>query len=642
VFFDSGWPLRDFGLWLNWKACTLAIYKLTATEGIPGFSWGLKSAQKDLLGWSETNEGKLDEWLVENGYIASYSNTQKEGYIPWKDSWARPSKGEMWRAPVQILGHYACLDADACWLLYQEIFKPVLQRFKVLGSYVQDMYPRYLEILVRQKMHGICIDVNKLTKYKMELQDEIVLDTTRFLERPEVAPHVAAYNAEKIADIAQAEPAKYKKQPALGAEPARLTKGGLTSKSWLSWNAKREKLEKTGPELSLNWVKWSERFQEAKEAQHFNLNSGKQLAWLLYEKLGYPIEIRTESGLPATDEDALSGMGEVGKLLIGLNEKGKLLQFCEQTLELTTPNGTIHPGFNVPGTLTGRLSGRDPNLQQIPKVGRFLECWIPRPGKILLDCDHSALEPVVLAELSRDPGLWTIYGPEAAPNDVYLYVGANLPGIGEKIRKTGYDPERPTKEAIQLAKRDCKKERQIAKTVKLAADYGAGPAKLQYTLKMQGIPIPLEQAEEIHAAFWKLFSGIRNWRQELEKQHRFNKGWVLNGIGRPLGVWEQSTKDLVNRVGQSTGHDLHIMYILIVDRLLREEGIEWQPIIADFHDQMILEVDPKDADRVKYLMGTRAYEILNEQIKGAIKLKGEANIVENLAYAKVENWKPAN
>lgn len=642
VFFDSGWPLRDFGLWLNWKACTLAIYKLTATEGIPGFSWGLKSAQKDLLGWTETNEVALDNWLVDQGYIASYSKKQKEGYVKRGERWVRPSKGEMWRAPIEILGHYAALDADACWQLYEYMFIPVLKRFKMLHSYVLDMYPRYMELLVRQKLAGICIDVTRLDTYRKELTHEIEADTAAFLNMPLVKPHISEYNQSAIDAVARTQPEKWKRGPKLSAEPPKTTSKGHPSKAWLAWDERRKAIEERGPELSLNWVKWRARMDEAEQTQHFNLNSGKQLIWLLYEKLGNEVLIRTDSGLPATDEDALMGMGEVGKLLIRINDKSKLLQFCEQTLGLTKPEGTIHPGFNVPGALTGRLSGRDPNLQQVPKVGRFLECWVPRPGRVWVDCDHSALEPVVLAELSKDPGLWAVYGPNAPANDVYLFLGANLPApVGPAIRACGYDPHAPTPEAIQKAKKEAKQARQIAKAVKLACDYGAGSRKLKEILKLEGITIGEQEAEEMWEAFWETYKGLKSWRRELEIQHRTNKGWILNGIGRPLGVWEQSVKDLVNRTGQSTGHDIHIMYILIVDRLLSKEGIDWTPVILDFHDQMIVEVDRKDAERVKWLMGVRAYEILNDQIKGQIRLKGEANIVENLAYAKVEGWNQA-
>lgn len=649
AFFDAAWPLRDFGLWLNWKACTFAMYRLLATEGWPGQQWGLKAAQKDLLQWTETNEKKLDEWLVDNGYVSSSSKEAKEGYIlrgapgSEEERWLSPKKGEMWRAPVEILGHYACLDADACWLLYTYVLKPAADRYQVLNDYLFNMYPPFIRLLIEQKMRGIQIDTRKLTLYREDLINETQDLQTRLFNLAEVKPHVLHWNSLRVGEISAAEPAKFKQLPKVGKEPNRLTKKGDVSGVWLKWDARRKAIEERGPELNQNWVKWNARLEEAKSTQHFNLNSGKQLQWLLYERLGFPIEMRTESGQPATDEDALLGMGEVGQLLIKLNESQKIIQFCDQTLELVRPDSeTIHPGFMVPGTLTGRLSGRNPNLQQVPKVGRFLECWVPRPGKVWVDCDHSAIEPVVLTELSKDPGLWTIYGPTAEPNDVYLFVGANLPGIGEKIRATGYLPNSPTKEAIQRAKKECKKERQIAKTVKLAADYGAGPAKLQYTLKVQGIPVSFQEAEEIHAAFWKLFSGIREWRRELEEQHRFNKGWVLNGIGRPLGVWKDSTKDLVNRVCQSTGHDIHLMYLGIVTQLLDSEGIQWEPVIVDFHDQMIVEVSPEQAERTKYLLGTKAYEILNGKLAGEIRVKGEANVVENLAYAKVENWGKSN
>lgn len=69
VFFDAAWPLRDFGIRLNFVVCTFAAYKLLATEGWAGQQWGLKAAERELLGWPESNDKNLRRWLVENGFV---------------------------------------------------------------------------------------------------------------------------------------------------------------------------------------------------------------------------------------------------------------------------------------------------------------------------------------------------------------------------------------------------------------------------------------------------------------------------------------------------------------------------------------------------------------------------------------------
>jgi hypothetical protein len=157
------------------------------------------------------------------------------------------------------------------------------------------------------------------------------------------------------------------------------------------------------------------------------------------------------------------------------------------------------------------------------------------------------LEQVVLAELSKDPSLWKLYGPGALAQDVYLFNGAQLPVIGPAIRATGYDPKNPTPEGIAAAKKQCKTERNISKTVTLASSYGAGAAKIASTLRTQGIDILDAEAEQIHAAYWELYAGVKKYQRFLLNEYRDRRGWVLNGIGRPIGIAQDYTKDIVNR-----------------------------------------------------------------------------------------------
>lgn len=625
LFFDGSYTLRDSGVWLNWQHCTYALYKLLATEGFNGQKWGLKQAQIDLLGWEESNEKDLSEWLVSNGYGTKIVSSETGEIV------LRPSKGEMWRAPADILGKYCALDADSTYLIYTKVLLPALKKFPVLEEYAGPLYMQYLRILIDQRFSGIAIDRHRLNNYDLWLQVTIADLENRFLEHPDVSPLVTEWNQMVVDEHREKEPARYLTKK-LGAEPKQYKKDGSVSTNWLKWVAKKD----AAPVESKNWQKWSARLAELEHEQHFNINSNQQKQWLFYTKLGNAVTLTTESGQPATDEKALKGFGEPGKILIEQNELVKEKGYVEAVLSYSI-GGVLHPAFKVPGTLTGRLAGAGGlNVQQMPKSKEFLSCWQARPGHVWVQMDFTALEQVVLAELSKDPALWKLYGPTARKNDVYLFTGSQLPKIGQVIRDAGYDPDNPTPEGIASAKKQAKKERGIAKVITLASSYGAGPGKIHQTLRLEGIPISLDECRTIHSGYWSLYSGVKEYEKELLRQLNNNNGWVLNGLGRPLGIAPDLEKDIVNRVVQSTGHDILVQWLVIYSRMLVDSGIPYSSIIADLHDESIIEVPEQYADKALQIMSVDAIQELNRQLGGRIPLKGEGTIARCLADIKIE------
>lgn len=669
VNFDAMWIVRDHGVWLNWKACTYATLKLTSTEGWPGQKWGLKDAQVDLLGWTDSNELELDTWLVDNGH-GSRETDGKTGKVKLK-----PDKASMWRAPKDILGKYCALDADSTYQLYTEVLLPVLRKYKALNIYATVMYPQYERILIEQTLSGIKIDRQRLLDYSRDNARELEQSVRDIYNHPTLRPHFTNINNATLKELKDSEPAKYLKVKERPPMPPQLTKAGTISKTWQNWIANAHKYEQNI--ISKNWEKWQQRYNEALHKEHFNFNSYTQKKHLFYELL-YPTSHLTrlyrkqgdrtvaeevfrlitpdrnvclpltKSGGTPVDRKALRQMGDVGAAFLRYNDLQKEQQFIEALIE-NSQSGRLYPQFRVPGTLTGRLSGggmkyklpsgemsKGFNIQQIPKSPGFLRCFVPDEGKVFVDCDHTALEQVVLAELSRDPALLKLYGPDASPNDVYLFTGASLPGIGERIRSAGYDPLNPGTEMIAQVKSLCKKERALAKLVVLGSSYKMGPAKLQRTLELEGIKVTFEEAKAIHAAYWALYAGVKRYDRELMNQYEDNDGWVLNGIGRPIGIFESYSSDIVNRVVQSTGHDMHVKYILILEQVLNENSIPFNWVIADFHDQSIVQVSIENADKVRELMQVECYRRLNAWAKGYIELKGDAQIVRDLSYAKVD------
>lgn len=597
--FDYSFLLRDGGYYLNWVACTYGLFLHTANEGFPGQEWGLKPAQKSLLGWPESNEVDLNNWLIANGHF-SHAGAEK-----------RPKKEELWRAPKEIVGKYCCLDAYSTHLLYSKVLYPVVEAFPELRTYHERDFLHLMEWHVIQQLRGIEVDRNQMQNWYDSLYQQISDRADEFLNNKKIQPFVTEHNRKQI-QIVKAK------------EPKRLAK------------AKRKDED---PPVSKNWLKWEKRMELVENVNHFNLDSDKQLAWLFYEKLGNKPLLFTDSGSPAISEKALKAFGEEGKVLIDYNEKVKEKSYVEAGLQHSLRDGHIHPRLRIPATLTGRLAGTGGlNVQQLPKSDGYLRTWKARVGHVWINMDWSSLEQVVLAELSRDPTLLKLYHPDAKPNDVYLFNGAYLPVIGDKIREAGYDPENPTAETIAIAKKLCKKERTISKVITLASSYGAGANKLLQTLQLDGIDVDLKEVYQIHSSYWKLYRGIKDYEAWLVSEWNNNHGWVLNGIGRPLTVWQGVIKDLVNRVCQSTGHDLHMIFCGIVKSLIEERGLPVFPIIADFHDQIILECPGEFAEQTVDLLKEATYT-LNEDLAARstlIRLKGDVTIVNNLSEAKLD------
>jgi DNA polymerase I-like protein with 3'-5' exonuclease and polymerase domains len=221
--------------------------------------------------------------------------------------------------------------------------------------------------------------------------------------------------------------------------------------------------------------------------------------------------------------------------------------------------------------------------------------------------------------------------------DIYLWVGSQLPVIGPIIQASGYDPKNPTPEGIAAAKKQCKKERGIAKVVVLSSGYGAGAKKIFQTLVLSGVDITLNQCKQIHSGYWELFKGIKVWEKELRRQWIDNGGWVLNGIGRPLAICEDREKDLVNSVCQSTGHDCTILWIVILSELMDEAGLDWQPWLIDFHDEGIVAVKEGQEEQALNILTVLAPKRMNEILGGIIPLKLAGTIADNLADIKLED-----
>jgi DNA polymerase-1 len=162
--------------------------------------------------------------------------------------------------------------------------------------------------------------------------------------------------------------------------------------------------------------------------QHeFNPGSAQQLQTLLYEMMGFPIIDLTDTRQPATGEKTLAKLldhpvGQANKELIE-----DLIKISQVSTILSTfipafkraiekaPDGIVwlHGSFNIGGTVSGRLSSSDPNLQNIPAKSIFAklikECFMAPTGWLFAGADFNSLEDMISALTTKDPNKLKVY-----------------------------------------------------------------------------------------------------------------------------------------------------------------------------------------------------------------------------------------
>jgi hypothetical protein len=696
LLFDGAWIAKECEKLQirvpRWTHCGYALQRQLATEGFPGQSWSLKSAQVDLLGWEETNESGIETWLLSHGLHKQgprlIDGESPEDHLRRIDEWVaenptkrkvRPDKSQMWRVPAAILGEYCILDCLSTLQLFDEVQWPALERFPELEAWHRDYFVPVDKLLWEQQAFGIRLDRSRFEAHGEFLRG-VMRQAEADIRKSSIGPRIVIWEeARRTAAVKEheaKEPEKFLKRKPLGEEPAQLTKSGKPNKNHAKWVAKRD-----APDvLSKNWEKWRDRLDALRASDEFRMNIGSdaQRRWLLYGETASPGPVKWrptgktrkkkkphgDIEVPVFEIDGVNGWVELegtdsgelptnGDLLTQLPpDFGRPLQMyagAEQELGYVeaylaaarlAPSGEwrIHPGWVSPGTKTGRLAGREPNLQQVPKTIEFLECFVADPGHVWVEMDWSSLEPHVLAELSRDPALLKLYGPGAKKHDVYLYSGAHYAVLGDEIRPH-YDTENPD---VPAAKKACKGVREACKVVFLAKGYGAGAQKIHMGLRLAGFKLTPEQAKQISDSHDTMYAASgKQFHAVLEQEWEQRGGWVLSGLGHPIGVFEGKKKDLINRVIQKTGHDIHTMFVVRVARRLEQEGIPAKGIVWDFHDQCIYQVPEAHGPRCLEIMREEV-AAMNEILGAHVTLKGEPKLSTNMAHAKEAEftWKP--
>lgn len=349
--------------------------------------------------------------------------------------------------------------------------------------------------------------------------------------------------------------------------------------------------------------------------REFNINSTQQLGSVLFDEMGLPKGKKTKTGY-STNEQVLSGLinaHEIVPTVLDYREVYKLCStYIEPLLKLgrQDENSRIYTSFIHTGTATGRLSSKNPNLQNIPTrtpLGtKIREAFVAPKGKKLIGIDYSQIELRLLAHFTQDLVLVDAF---ECDKDIHLSTAIALFGEEEAVEK-----------------------RNVAKTVNFGLLYGMGQKKLSQTLG-----ISTSEAKEIIEKYFNSFPTVKDYFRRIVDFSKEN-GYVETLLGRRRYFDYASASQMfkaayeresVNSVFQGSASDIIKLSMNKIDGMIIQEALPAK-MLLQIHDELIFEVDEDKAD----ILGERFRHIMQNITKLNVPLKATMNIGENWSELK--------
>lgn len=347
----------------------------------------------------------------------------------------------------------------------------------------------------------------------------------------------------------------------------------------------------------------------------FNINSTQQLGVVLFETLGLPVGKKTKTGY-STDEKVLNGLKEahpIIPLLLEYREVYKLSStYIEPLLKLSreSKDSRIHTSFVQTGTATGRLSSKNPNLQNIPTRtplgAKIRQAFVAPEGKKLIGIDYSQIELRLLAHFSGDSVL-----VDAFKHDKDIHRQTAIALFGEE---------------------EADSKRNIAKTVNFGLLYGMGQKKLSDTLG-----ITTKEAKDIIEKYFESFPTVRRYFRSIVDTSK-EQGYIETLLKRRRYFdYENATpmfkaayeRESVNSVFQGSASDLIKLSMNKIHKTIKKENLKAK-MLLQIHDELIFEVDENEAEA----LGERFRDIMEDIMELNIPLKASLNIGDNWGELK--------
>jgi DNA polymerase-1 len=330
----------------------------------------------------------------------------------------------------------------------------------------------------------------------------------------------------------------------------------------------------------------------------FNIASPKQLQEVLFTERKLTPGKKTKTGY-STDSSVLEDLASEdvipGKIL-DFRALSKLKStYVDALPALADGAGRVHTNFIQTGAATGRLSSRDPNLQNIPvrddNGRRIRAAFRAADGFELISADYSQIELVILAHLSRDPNLVEAFKSGV---DVHKRTASLIFGV---------EPDAVTSEM-----------RRVSKTINFGVMYGMSAFRLANELR-----IPRGQAAGFINAYFATYAGVASFIAETKEKAK-ERGYVETIMGRRRYIRAIGSANKVEQAGaeriavntpiQGSAADIVKTAMIRVEAALRKEGLKTR-MLLQVHDELILEAPDDEVTRVRDLVKNEMESVIS-------------------------------
>ncbi|EPM2811541.1 DNA polymerase I [Yersinia enterocolitica] len=347
----------------------------------------------------------------------------------------------------------------------------------------------------------------------------------------------------------------------------------------------------------------------------FNLASPKQLQVILYEKQKLPILKKTPGGAASTNEEVLAELAldyPLPKVILEYRGLAKLKSTYTDKLPLmiNPVSGRVHTSYHQAVTATGRLSSRDPNLQNIPvrneEGRRIRQAFIAPEGYRIMAADYSQIELRIMAHLSQDKGLLAAF---AAGKDIHRATAAEVFGLSlEKVTN---------------------EQRRSAKAINFGLIYGMSAFGLARQLN-----IPRGEAQRYMDLYFERYPGVLEYMERTRKQAA-EQGYVTTLDGRRLYLPDihsrnatrrkAAEREAINAPMQGTAADIIKRAMIAVDAWLQQQPEPLVRVIMQVHDELVFEVHESVLESAEQ----KIRELMEQSMQLAVPLKVDVGVGYN-------------
>lgn len=326
----------------------------------------------------------------------------------------------------------------------------------------------------------------------------------------------------------------------------------------------------------------------------FNLNSPQQLGHILFNvlKLDPDAKRTKKSGQYSTNEEVLTRLAEkheIARMILEYREIQKLRSTYTDALQsMVNPNsGMIHTTYEQAVASTGRLSSRNPNLQNIPvrteRGRRIRKAFVARgENRFILSADYSQIELRVVAHVSADQAMMEAF---REGKDIHTSTAARV----FNVLPENVNPDM----------------RRKAKEVNFGIIYGISSWGLS-----QRLGIPKKEGAEIIENYFKNFPGIKNYMDEsIEKARKLGYAETLFGRRRYLRDIHSvnamqrafAERNAINAPIQGTAADIIKLAMIKIHHSLKQGNFK-SLMIMQVHDELVFDVVEDELEEIQLLV----------------------------------------